>query len=157
MEEKIEFELIDIDEFYLYGNEVELTQSQNTNYGIIRDAWMKLNAQLRESGLSSNGNWEKFGLTYKKDGLYFYAPSLTAAQSFETRKICIPQSSYAKFEFHGHMSNMKDYLYALYKEIIPNSELLVDQNREIIQFERYDKRFNFSGKNSVIDIFIPIL
>ena len=133
-----------------FGLQTELTKSQDENFIIIQNHWYRFNNELKKHNLSQNGvNWEKYGITYKKDERYFY---LTTIQKV------IPKGQYEVFTHKGEMKNIKTTVYDIYKNILPNSNLQIElaSKTGFIHFEKYDFRFQWNKPNSVIDIYIPL-
>ncbi len=143
----------------IIGLEVELTRSQQVNYGIIQKHWKLFNRELQKHGLSQQSDqWKKFGVTYKRDDTYFYLTAIPFTEdkpAFKT--IEIPVGNYAVFHHQGHTQGIKKSLYEIYTALIPCSSIAIDIKRNFIQYELYDARFNWNNPNSIIDILVPIL
>ncbi|MCJ8311454.1 MAG: GyrI-like domain-containing protein [Pseudomonadales bacterium] len=68
----------------------------------------------------------------------------------------IHSGNYVCFQHKGSMALIKSTIYQIYKQFIPLSDFVINTNRTLIHYERYDYRFNWNKTNSVIDIFVPI-
>lgn len=70
----------------------------------------------------------------------------------------IPKGEYKIFTHTGKMENIKQTINHIYKNILPNSNLKIEQhsNTGFIHFEKYDYRFRWDKPNSEIDIYLPI-
>ena len=70
----------------------------------------------------------------------------------------IPKGEYEVFTHIGKMENIKQTVYNIYKNILPNSNLTIEHYSKtgFIHFERYDYRFGWDKPNSVIDIYLPL-
>jgi len=145
-----------------FGLQTELTNSQDENFVIIRHQWYRFNNELKKYKLSqNNGHWEKFGITCKMNERYFYLTTIpSSGQIFPEHFIqkVIPKGQYEVFTHKGEMKNIKTTVYDIYKNILPNSALLIEPSSKtgFIHFEKYDFRFQWNKPNSVIDIFLPL-
>jgi predicted transcriptional regulator YdeE len=74
-----DFEIVDVNKTILTGTEASLTKSQDNNYLIIRNLWKKFNRELKIVKNRNKTNWEKFGITYRKDNNIFYMVSVEKA------------------------------------------------------------------------------
>jgi AraC family transcriptional regulator len=131
------------------------------NYDIIRKLWENFNLQLRHSDLPKQavGNWEKYGITYKEGDSYKYFCGIPVSwdfvnQDFEERMIV--QSRYMLFRHTGAMYNLKSTFNTIYKEVIPNGKLTLNQS-EYFHFERYSYQFKWNRSESIIEIYVPII
>lgn len=153
----MDFAIIQKEDIKVCGLPVALTKSQNENYGIITKHWIKFNTELKNNRKDSSGNWKKYGLTYKKEDCYFYMPAvqlIVSNSDFETITIC--GGKYVKFQHKGNMNLLKTTIYNIYKQIIPNSDLQIDKERNLLHYEYYDYRFKWNRNDSIIDIYIPV-
>ncbi len=141
------------------GLEVELTRSQQVNYGIIQNHWKFFNRELKYRGLSQQGtHWKKFAVTYKKNDTFYYltaVPFVADVPAFISMDI--PVGEYARFEHTGHSQGIKKSLYEIYTRHIPEASITLDLNRTFIHYELYDSRFNWNNASSIIDICVPFL
>ena len=153
----MDFELTQKEDIKIYGLSVKLTKSQNENYGIITNHWRKFNNELKINRKGSDRNWGKYGLTYKKIDCYFYMPAvLLKIPNPNFEPITISGGEYAKFLHKGDMKLLKTTIYNIYKKIIPNSDLQIDNERILLHYEHYDFRFKWNKNDSLIDIYVPI-
>ena len=70
----------------------------------------------------------------------------------------IPKGEYEIFTHKGKMENIKLTIHNIYKNILPKSNLMIEQHSKsgFIHFEKYDYRFGWDKPNSEIDIYLPI-
>jgi len=154
----MDFELIEREKIILIGMSIELTTSQIENYGIIRKHWMNFNSILKKTKYNSKSNWTKYGVTLKIDGKYMYMAAIPYnenCQDFET--INIHEGLFARFQHIGSMEKIKSTVYDIYKRIIPEKQLHIDNERSILHYELYDYRFQWNNANSIIEIYLPII
>lgn len=154
----MDFEILSKDKIQVSGLSVELTSSQKENYRIIRKHWTRFNADLRNRKIVQGQNWEKFGVTFKKSGSYFYLtsiPNISELSGFES--IELPSGNYARFQHVGNMEQIKTTINTIYRQVIPESDLKIDKNREVIHYEYYNHRFHWNRIDSIIEIFLPLL
>ncbi len=145
-----------------FGLFTELTKSQTENFGIIKNHWKKFNAELKKYNLIQNGgHWEKYGITFKINGTYFYLTAVPQnnfvfPEHFVSKEI--PKGEYEIFTHTGNMENIKQTIHNIYKNILPNSNLIIEHESKtgFIHFEKYDYRFRWDHPNSIIDIYLPI-
>ncbi|MFH0854128.1 MAG: GyrI-like domain-containing protein [bacterium] len=155
-------QIINFNEIDLIGVEIELTKSQDENYFLIRELWKKFNSELKNIKNRKSGNWEKFGVTYRKNYQVFYMASIK-----KTNKMIIPQNmiaikvnrgKYVCFVHVGAMYDIKTTIYNIYKKIIPKLEFEIESNKKegLIHFERYDHRFKWNNPKSLLEIYLPV-
>jgi AraC family transcriptional regulator len=144
----------------LYGLSVDITKSQSKNYDIIKDFWRGFNTKLKYSNLprKSDGNWEKYGMTYKTGDIYKYFCGVPVEDNyvntfFEENKII--NGNYAMFQHKGAMYYLKDTINTIYKKIIPNDKLKLNQT-EYFHFELYNYKFKWNNNGSIIEIYVPL-
>ncbi len=152
----MDFEIFDLESKEVFGISILLTSSQTENYKIISSHWRYFNKKLKTVKRNNKKNWEKFGLTLKKNGNYFYVPTVPNVESGYFEKHIIQFGKYLKFQHMGDMKNLKVTVHNIYKKVLPESNLRLDIDRTILHFERYDYRFKWNRKDSVIDIYVPI-
>ena len=139
-----------------------LTVSQDKNYLIIRNLWQKFNRLLHKiNNRQKNNNWIKYGITYQISNKYYYQASIVALDirnNFIMNKNNIPEGNYICFIHKGPMYDIKKTIYDIYKIIIPELNINIKQkeNTDLIHYEKYDYRFNWNNKNSIIEIYIPL-
>ncbi|NJO90311.1 MAG: GyrI-like domain-containing protein [Chloroflexia bacterium] len=139
------------------GVSIKLSNSQNKNYLHIRELWQSFNAQLANNEIKLERNWRKFGVVFRAENAYFYLAGINCLENFYGfESINLLGGAYASFRHHGAMSKLKDFYYHLYKKIIPDMNLNINKNREILHYELYTNQFNWNNANSVIDIFVPL-
>ncbi len=144
------------------GLVTELTTSQTDNFEIIQKHWKTFNDELKRLKLNKkDGNWTKYGITFKTGENYFYLTAIPTNNlnvpdhfsSFE-----IPKGEYETFNHKGKMENIKQTIYEIYKVILPKSNLKIEDHIKtgFIHFEKYDYRFQWNKPNSVIEIYLPL-
>ncbi len=154
----IEFkELIGQETLYVHGISVQLSNSQNTNFQLIRDVWQNFNKKLNLNNQRLDKNWRKYGVTYQNNGSYYYLaaiPYKTSIPDFEV--IELPEERFANFHHKGAMYLLKKSYFEMYKTLLPKLGVIVDKKRSILHYELYDSKFYWNSNNSVIDIFVPV-
>ena len=155
------FRLVKIELIQTIGISTMLTGSQQKNFTIISGLWKQFNAEIhkiKNRGLTKD-NWEKFGITYTQHHEYFYAatiqytPDMIPPKSMIRKDIV--QGQYACFVHTGSLNKLKSTIYNIYKNILPENDLIPDKTK-LIYFEKYDNRFHWNKPGSVIEIFVPI-
>ena len=126
----MEFEIVPKNAIDVYGLQTELTTSQKQNYRIIREHWQNFNNELRIRKLNSDENWQKFGITTKVDGKYFYLSAIPAGMEisdFENFKIT--GGNFACFHHKGSLELIKSVCSLLYleRQSIEANDKLFDQ------------------------------
>jgi AraC family transcriptional regulator len=154
------YTIVPVENKKIYGLSVALTKSQNYNYGIISNFWKEFNTKLRISDLpkQAGGSWEKYGLTYKTGDIYKYLCGIPVENgyvnnNFEEYRIF--EGNYILFQHKGPMYKLKDTLFMVYKKIIPENNLILNQSK-YFHFELYNYKFNWNNKESIIEIYIPM-
>jgi len=102
-------------------------------------------------------NWEKYAITQKCKGQYFYQcafPAIAHIRQFEFMQI--PAGNYVRFKHEGPMNKIRNTINKIYKEVIPKSDLMVEKNRSLIHFEHYDSKFNWDRPDSIVEIYVPL-
>jgi predicted transcriptional regulator YdeE len=146
-----------MEEFKVYGPITELSTSQNENYQIITKHWQNFNNTLKKRRLKLGRNWVKYGITKKIGDNYFYMvaiPSDIEIEGFDVE--IINSGEYVFFQHIGAMTLIKSTIYQIYKQIIPSSKFVLNIDRSLIHYERYDYRFSWNQPTSAIDIYVPI-
>jgi predicted transcriptional regulator YdeE len=144
----------------LYGLSTNITKSKNENHRIISNFWKEFNTKLKNSNLPKipNGNWEKYGITYKSGNVYKYFSGIPVENgyinTFFEEKIIV-NGNYAIFQHKGSMNYIKETIDKIYKEIIPNNKLVLNQ-AEYFHFELYNHQFKWNNNESIIGIYLPI-
>jgi predicted transcriptional regulator YdeE len=144
------------------GLVTELTNSQSANFIIIQKHWKIFNEALKKYKLNQNGgNWEKFGVTFKKDQKYFYMtaiPKLEHVFPDHFTFMEIPKGAYEIFTHKGKMENLKQTINAIYKISIPKTNLKIEDHKKagFFHFEKYDYRFQWNKPTSIIEIYLPL-
>ncbi|MCP3876279.1 MAG: hypothetical protein GY699_24440 [Desulfobacteraceae bacterium] len=137
--------------------EMQLTTSHQKNFSIISDQWKKFNSLLRINKIIFDSEWKKFGITIKANNHYFYQCAFTSEKRIQQFKHSnISAGTFAKFNHIGSLYALSKTINQIYKQIIPQSSLDIDLNRLLIHYEKYDSKFNWNNKNSIIEIYVPV-
>ena len=154
----MEFKIVAVASFSVCGLTVDLTTSQKENFRLTSGLWKNFNIELRAKSLNRGRNWVKYGVTQKISGGYSYMAAISIDEvidNFDIAKIeCL---KFACFQHIGPLSHIKSAFANIYKKTIPGSGLIIDPERTVVHFGRYDERFHWSRDDSIIDIFVPIL
>jgi predicted transcriptional regulator YdeE len=70
--------------------QAKLTSPHNNNFSIIRQHWKEFNILLKINKVKLGPNWEKYAITQKCDGQYYYQcafPTTTHIRQFEFTQI----------------------------------------------------------------------
>jgi len=137
--------------------QTKLTSSHNQNFSIIRRHWKEFNTLLKVCKVKFGPNWEKYAITKKYDGHYYYLcafPTKNHIRQFEFT--LIPAGNYVKFNHKGPMNTIRETINKIYKDVIPNSDFNIDINRSMIHFEHYDSKFNWNRQDSIVGIYVPL-
>jgi AraC family transcriptional regulator len=156
----IEYTTVPVKNRKIYGLSVSLTNSQNNNYVIISNFWKEFNAKLHFSDLpkQTGGNWEKYGITYKTGNIYKYFCGIPVENEYINNNFeekIIYEGNYVLFKHKGAMYNLKSTLFTIYKKIIPENNLILNQ-LEYFHFELYNSKFKWNNNESTIEIYIPL-
>lgn len=139
-----------------------LTKSQKENFLIISKHWIVFNAELKKHNLNqSAGNWVKYGITFKVENEYFYLTAIpNNEQIFPDHFISfeISKGNYEIFAHRGAMDNLKQTINHIYKSIIPDLNLKIEdhENTGFLHYEKYDYRFQWNKTTSLIEIYLPL-
>lgn len=143
--------------FSVCGMGTEITKWTNVNIKICKNIWIEFNRVLYQYDLHQLGDWKKYAFTYKKDGKFYYFCSipeqLKIPKVFSVKEV--PRQTYLVCKHIGHMDTIKDTVNQIYKEFLPQHTFVPKQDL-FFHFERYDKRFNKSTTDSIIDIYVPV-
>ena len=150
------YEITNIESLSCSGLATQLTTSQDKNFDIIRKHWQKFNQLLKINGINQGKEWTKYGITQKVEGKYFYITAIPFNDAInDFAKVSIHSGSYCRFTHRGNMRLIKSTILKIYKQILPESELILNKNRELIHYEQYDHKFNWNSSDSVINIYVP--
>ncbi|WP_188050621.1 GyrI-like domain-containing protein [Flavobacterium sp. GP15] len=144
------------------GLVTQLTKSQKENFIIISKHWIAFNAELKKHNLNQHsGNWVKYGITFKVENEYFYLTAIPSnKQIFPDHFINfeISKGNYEIFVHQGAMQDIKQTLNHIYKTIIPDLNLKIEDHEKkgFLHFEKYDYRFQWNNPKSVIEIYLPL-
>lgn len=152
------YEIRELEEFSVIGQEIELTKFQRENIEISKKYWQTFNMNLKKSYLSQQGNWVKYAFMERKNEKLFYycaIPQRVAVpEGFEVKKI--KSGKYLVGEHLGSMDRIYDSYTKIYQEIIPGAGYIPFQT-DFLHFERFDHRFHWNNENSIIEIWVPIV
>ncbi len=154
----MKYEVLPLSEISVCYHQIELTRSHKRNFYIIRRHWKEFNTLLQNHKIQLGANWEKYAITMKHDGKYYYQcafPSETNNSPFEFA--LIPAGQYAKFTHNGPMNEIWNTINIIYKDVIPSSKLSIDIERSMIHFEHYDSNFSWNRQDSTLEIYIPLM
>lgn len=146
------------------GLTVELTTSQKKNAPIIQQIWRRFNRELHSipGRISEGARWQKFGITAKEGGLYFYTAAIKKTPEMNSPahmdEIRIPHGEYVSVLHTGSMNSLPQTIFNIYKHLFPENSMEPAHGYEggLIQFELYDHRFDWNSPGSVIEIFVPL-
>jgi predicted transcriptional regulator YdeE len=137
--------------------QTNLTSSHHKNFSTIKQHWKEFNKLLHIHKVKLGPNWEKYGITQKVNGQYYYQcafPTTTHFSQFEFMQI--PAGNYVKFKHEGPMHTIRETINEIYQKVIPNSDLRIDRHRSLIHIERYDSKFNWNRPDSIVGIYVPL-
>jgi len=144
------------------GLSIQLTKSQSENFKIIKNHWLKFNAELKRKKLNQNdSNWTKYGITFKSNDKYFYLTAIPVTNFIiphNFTQIEIQKGEYKIFTHKGKMENIKNTIFEIYNSMLPKLNLKIENQKKtgFINFEKYDYRYKWNKPNSIIDIYLPI-
>ena len=153
----MKYEIRELEEFSVVGQEIELTNLQRKNVQISTQFWRTFNNNLKKSYLPQYGNWIKYAFMERKNGKLFYYCAIPKRTVIPEGFICkeIKACKYLVTEHIGLMNGIYDTYTKLYQEVLSNVECIPLQE-VFLHFERYDYRFHWNRENSVIEIWLPI-
>jgi len=153
----MDYKIREVENFTVIGMEMQITRYQNKNIEICKSFWYKFNAELKKKRISPRGNWLKYAFTLKKNDAYWYFCAIPKEQITPDNFIekTIERQKYLVFEHCGSMDSIKDTINAIYKEFLLFSSFQVNA-KDFVHFEKYDKRFHWKNKDSIIEIWLPL-
>ncbi|WMI81437.1 GyrI-like domain-containing protein [Anaerotignum sp. MB30-C6] len=145
------------DAFTLIGRSVQLTNSKKENVRICSQFWRSFNSDLKKSCLSMCENWVKYALMERKNGKLFYFCAIPTPMAIPEQFVSkeIPFCKYCVVEHIGPMNRIYDTYTEIYKQILPDNGY-VPFHDEVLHFEKYDDRFHWNRRDSIITIWVPI-
>jgi predicted transcriptional regulator YdeE len=156
----MEYLIKNVENKKLCGLSINITKSQDKNYEIINNLWKEFNKKLKISNLPRKlgGNWVKYGMAYKSGDIYKYFCGIPVEDNyinsfFEEKNII--NGNYVVFQHKGAMNQLKETINEIYKQIIPNEILTLNQT-EYFHFEFYNHKFKWNNYESIIEIYVPI-
>lgn len=154
----MEYSIVELDEFLLMGKEYRLYNSLEKNLRLAQKHWMNFNNTLRRNKVQLGRNWLKYAFVIEKNNALFYYIAVPKKDSIPddfTQKT-IPESRYLVVKHTGNMNKLKNTVDCVYNDLISDNDF--NLNSEVFSyFERYDYRFHWNRKDSVIELYFPIL
>lgn len=148
----------ELEAFSVIGQKVELTDFQRQNIQISTQFWQVFNMRLKKNYLSQCENWIKYVFIERVNGKLFYFCAIP-------KRIVIPNGflvknikpqKYLVVEHVGFMDNIYNTYTELYQEILPSTGYIPLQEN-FLHFEKYNYRFHWNRKDSIIEIWLPIM
>lgn len=148
----------ELEAFSVIGQKVELTNFQRQNIQISTQFLQVFNMRLKKNYLSQYGNWIKYAFMERVNGKLFYFCAIP-------KRIVIPNGFWVKnikpqkylvVEHVGFMDNIYNTYTELYQEILPSTGYIPLQEN-FLHFEKYNYRFHWNRKDSIIEIWLPIM
>lgn len=154
----MEYEIVDVDEFAVMGKEYRLYNTLEKNMRLAQKHWMNFNNTLRRNKVYLGQNWLKYAFVIEKNNALYYFISVPEKDSIPEGLSLktIPKSKYLVVNHTGNMNKLKNTVDSVYNDLISKNDFSL--NSEVFSyFERYDNRFHWNRKDSVIEIYFPIL
>jgi len=150
--EFMDFKIITLNEFEVMGREYELSNSLNRNMMLAQKHWQKFNMELRKNKVHLGRNWIKYAFVYEDNGeLYYYiAVPKKEDVSFDFKMKTIPKSKYLMVEHNGNMNKLKSTVDSVYNNVSGF------KSSDFAYFEKYDYKFHWNRKDSIIELYFPI-
>ena len=124
---------------------------------IITNHWKKFNTLLRVNEVNLGTDWSKYGMTFKSNGKYLYRCAFSIEGYFpQFDCLVLPETEYAIFTHTGSIRNISNTINQIYNDAIPNMNILINTNRELLHFEKYDSRFNWNTEDSKVELYLPL-
>lgn len=154
----MDIEIVTQPDIDVCGLQTEITRSQQENYRIIRTHWRNFNTHLRARDLKRTKNWEKFGIITHINDKYSYLSAIKkTAEIPGFKSYTIAGGEFAKFCHQGNLESIRFTILDIYKNKIPRANYKIDLDRALIHFEHYDHRFHWDRKDSIIEIYVPLI
>lgn len=143
--------------FVVIGQQIELTERQNSNLQLSMQFWKQFNSNLKKASLSQNGNWNKYAFMYRKEGKLFYYCSIPKRSVVPDGFIehQVGAHKYLVVEHVGAMNRIYSTYNAIYHDLLPECGYTHEQD-EYLHYEKYDYRFHWNREDSLIEIWVPI-
>lgn len=158
MRNNLSYIIRELSSFTVSGKRYEFTNSLTCNKKLAKEYWNDFNSILRKQSIRLGANWCKYAFTERKDDSIFYfiaIPLSVHAPSCFTEMKTI-ESYYLTYDHVGDMNQLASTINHIFKELIPCNNL-IRISKDFIYFERYDHRFKWNKKDSVIEINVPII
>jgi len=139
------------------GLSVEITKSHSENFSIISKHWQFFNRELNRNKIKLPVDWIKYGITFRKNEGLFYMCAIPEMPDTSFQSMLISHGYYCQFQHVGAINFLKSTINDIYKNLLPINYIELDTKMELVHYERYDNRFHWSRKDSIIDILIPII
>ena len=72
MSKIMNYRIQELDEFFVVGQDIELTTSQRRNLQISTSFWRQFNINLKTLHLSQSGHWIKYAFMERRQGKLYY-------------------------------------------------------------------------------------
>ena len=101
-------------------------------------------------------NWSKFAITERFDDHIYYFIAIPYNEYVPSNFVEseIMKSHYLTYEHKGNMDLLSNSINYVFKEIIPKNNII--RKNSFVYFEKYDDRFKWNHKDSIIEINVPI-
>ncbi len=138
---------------------VELSRAgSGRDFSIISAHWQEFNHLLRVNKICLGAGWAKYGITMNTGDKTLYQcafPSRSPIEPFEYS--AIPAGDYVKIDHRGSMGRISETIDEIYRKLIPNAGIETDLGRSLVHFERYDSRFHWNRRDSLVELYVPVL
>lgn len=153
----MKYKICELEALSVIGKEIMLTKSQKENMNISKQFWITFNKSLKDSSIFQSKNWVKFAFMERRDGNLFYYCAVLKKEVVKEGFILknIEPYTYLVVEHAGGMDKIYDTHTKLYKDIVANTKY-IPLPENFLHFERYDHRFHWNNKHSIIEIWLPI-
>ena len=157
MSKIMNYRIQELDEFFVVGQDIELTTSQRRNLQISTSFWRQFNTNLKTLHLSQSGHWIKYAFMERRQGKLYYFCAIPQTSHIPIGFVSkhIRSHKYMVVEHTGPMNQIYLTYGQIYEDILPQSQYVPIKN-EFIHFEKYDYRFHWNRDSSIIEIWIPI-
>ena len=143
--------------FSVIGLEQTLTEKKSQNLERCLSFWPYFNQQLKRNRLGQKGIWTKYAFMTRREGQFYYFCGIPQPETVPVNFLSkeIPTCTYLVVEHQGAMKHIYATYETLYRELIPKLGLSLEQV-DFLHFEKYDEKFKWNQKNSVIEIWVPL-
>lgn len=148
---------MELEEFTVMGKEYPLQNSLEKNIRLAQKHWMNFNNALRKNKVHLGRNWLKYAFIIEKNDSLFYYIAIPKKDSMP-EGFCqktIPKSRYLMTRHRGNIGKLKNTVDCIYNNLISKNDFNPN-SQDFSYFERYDYRFHWNRKDSVIELYFPI-